>query len=244
MPRKFLTLCSLAVFTLLTTLSATVHAQWTAQITPYVWAPSVSGSLTPFTNAPNLSFNRSFSEGRKDVDGAFFMSGFARKNRLLFLADISSSSSSRRGTVGPGVPAKGKLKQRSMTLAAGWRVHTAPSWNFDVLAGARLWNIRAEVSAAHLLTARNKKNFTDPILAVRSNIRLSPRWTAIAYLDVGGFGLGSRHTIQALITANYQINDNLFLSAGYRRLEVDYRGRSTQVDWTMQGPILGLTWRF
>lgn len=244
MSSKFLTFCSFAALPILAILPTTAQAEWVGQITPYVWAPSVSGSLTPFTGAPNLSFNRRFSEGRKDVDGAFFLSSFARKNKLVLLADVSSSSSSRKGTIPPGISAKGKLKQRSMTLAAGWRVHQAESWALDMLAGARLWHINTNVSVAGMSTVSAKKNFTDPILAVRGNIQLAPRWSAIAYLDVGGFGVGSHHSIQTLITANYQINENVFLSAGYRRLEVDYRGSSTKIDWTMQGPLLGLTWRF
>ncbi|MEO9782231.1 MAG: hypothetical protein ABJH07_10310 [Sedimentitalea sp.] len=54
---------------------------------------------------------------------------------------------------------------------------------------------------------------------------------------------GSDQTIQALITANYQVNDNLFLSAGYRRLDLDYEDGGTKIDWTMVGPMLELTWR-
>lgn len=234
-----------AVIPLLSALPATAQDdKWVGQITPYVWAVGVSGNLTPFTGAPNLSFNRSFSEGRKDLEGAFFLSGFARKDRFVLLADISYSSSSRDGHVPPGIPADGGLKQRSMTLAAGWRVHRAENLALDVLAGARHWDIKAHVNAAGSPLVSTEKSFTDPILALRGNIQLAPRWSAIAYLDVGGFGAGSDHTLQALITANYQVNDNLFLSAGYRHLDVDYRSGGTRVDWTMQGPLLGLSWRF
>lgn len=244
MPSKFVTSCSLAVFLIFAALPASAQTEWVGQVTPYVWAAGVSGNLTPVTSAPRLSFNRSFSEGRKDVDGAFFLSGFARRDRLVVLADVSYSSSARGGSIPPGIPAKGELTQRSMTLAAGWRVNEQESWALDVLAGARIWDINANVNVADVRTASAKKRFTDPILAVRGNIRLAPRWSAIAYLDVGGFGVGSNHTVQALITANYQVNDNLFLSLGYRRLEVDYRDGGTKIDWTMQGPLLGLTWRF
>lgn len=236
--------CVIAIFPMLSALPATAQDKWVGQITPYVWAVGVSGNLTPFTGAPNLSFNRSFSEGRKDLESAFFLSGFARKDRFVLLADVSYSSSSRDGHVPPGIPADGGLKQRSMTLAAGWRVHRAKNWALDVLAGARRWDIKAHVNAAGSPFASTEKSFTDPIFALRGNIQLAPRWSAIAYLDVGGFGAGSNHTLQALITANYQVNDNLFLSAGYRRLDVDYRSGGTKVDWTMQGPLLGISWRF
>lgn len=239
MPRKFLTSCSLAVFPILATLPAAAQDEWVGQVTPYVWAVGVSGDLTPFTGAPTLSFKRSFSEVRKDVEGAFFLSGFARRDRLVVLADFSYSSSSREGRVPPGVPAEGGLRQRSMTLAAGWRAYQEESWALDVLAGARFWNINANVNVTGGPAARVEKSFTDPVLALRGNFQLAPRWSAIAYLDVGGFGVGSHRTVQALITANYQVNDNIFASLGYRRLDVDYRDVGTRIDWTMEGPPFG-----
>ncbi|MEP3331347.1 hypothetical protein [Sedimentitalea sp.] len=241
---KLVTPCALAVFSTLAAIPAAAQDEWVGQITPYIWAVGVSGNLTPFSGAPDLSFNRSFSEGRDDLEGAFFLTGFARRDRLVVLADVSYSSSSRGGRIPPGIPVEGELQQRSMTLAAGWRVHKEKSWSLDVLGGARLWNIKANIDVAGARLARVEKSFTDPVLALRANIQLGLRWSAIAYFDVGGFGVGSDQTIQALVTANYQVNDNLFLSAGYRRLDVDYEDGGTKIDWTMEGPLLGLTWRF
>ncbi|WP_262983254.1 hypothetical protein [Paracoccus mutanolyticus] len=43
---------------------------------------------------------------------------------------------------------------------------------------------------------------------------------------------------------NYQVTDQLYVSAGYRQLNVDYRDGGTRLDVTMAGPILGATWRF
>lgn len=244
MPRKHVISYALAIFPVLAALPAAAQDEWVGQVTPYIWAIGVNGNFTPFTGAPNLSFSRSFSESREDVDGAFFLSGFARKDRLVMLADVSYSSSSREGHIPPGISAEGELKQRSMTLAAGWRVLQEKSWALDVLAGARHWNIKSSVNAGEVFGASVEKTFTDPILAMRSNIQLAPRWSTIAYLDAGGFGVGSEHTVQALLTANYQINDSFFLSAGYRWLDFDYRDDGTKLDWNMQGPILGLSWRF
>ncbi|AYF00260.1 hypothetical protein PY32053_00583 [Paracoccus yeei] len=63
----------------------------------------------------------------------------------------------------------------------------------------------------------------DPIVAARANFTLSLCWSAIVYMDYGGFGAGSESTSQALITANYPMTDRLYLSGGFRRLDVDYR---------------------
>lgn len=244
MPSKFVASCALAVLPVFAASSVAAQDEWVGQVTPYVWAIGVNGNFKPFSGAPNLSFSRSFSESRKDVEGAFFLSGFARKDRFVMLADVSYSSSSRQGSIAPGIKAEGELKQRSVTLAGGWRVLQEETWVLDILAGARHWNIESSVRAPGILRASVKKNFTDPILAVRGNVQLTPRWSTIAYLDAGGFGVGSEHTVQALLTANYQMSDSFFLSGGYRWLDFDYRDDGAKLDWNMQGPMLGVSWRF
>lgn len=218
---------------------------WSGQVTPYVWAAGLGGSITPFTGAPTLSFDKSVSEVIRDSDGAFFLSGYARRGRLVVMGDFSWSSSSKTGTVPPGLPAEGKLTQRSLTLLAGWRAVENEQVTLDLLGGARAWSIKSSVTVAGgAMQASPGKDFVDPILAVRANIALAPQWSAVVYADFGGFGVGSEDTSQFLATVNYQVSDNLWLSAGYRHLNVDYRSGGTAVDVTMAGPLFGATWRF
>lgn len=230
------------------TIAATLPAaaqDWSGQITPYLWAPGLGGDLTPFSGAPTLSFDSSISEVLKDSDGAFFLSAYARRDRLVLMGDISSSSSSKSGMLPVGLPAEGKLKQRSITLLAGWRAVTNDRMTLDVLAGARAWDVKSSIKVAGgMIHAAPGKDFIDPILALRSNIALSPDWSLILYGDFGAFGGGSENTSQIVATANYRVNDNLHVSAGYRQLSVDYRSGGTRVDVTMAGPLLGVTWRF
>lgn len=230
----------------LVSIAGTASAQeWTGQLTPYVWASGLGGTLTPVAGAPGLSFDKSFSDVMEDVDAAFFLSGYARRDRLVFLGDLSWSSSSRDGRLSNGLPAEGKLTQRSLTLAAGYRAVQDSSMTLDLLAGARAWRIEADVSVAGgAIRATRSENFIDPILVARANFALAPRWSAIIYLDYGGFGVGSERTEQVVTTVNYQVNDRLFVSGGYRRLDVDYRSGGTSADVTMEGPLLGLTWTF
>ncbi len=50
------------------------------------------------------------------------------------------------------------------------------------------------------------ENFVDPIVAVRANAPIAPRWTATGYLDAGGFGAGSDLTDQILATVTCEVN--------------------------------------
>lgn len=242
---SFLATAFTALIPVLAAAPASADDRWTGQVTAYVWASGLGGDITPLTGAPTLSFDKSFSEVLEDLDGAFFLSAYARKDRLILLGDFSASSSSRDGLVPPGVPAEGKLRQRSMTLVAGYRAIAEDRVTLDLLAGMRAWRIESKVSAAGgAVQASPGKSFVDPIIALRTNITLAPRWSAIVYADFGGFGAGSERTSQLVATANYQVNDSLYLSAGYRRLDVDYRSGGTKVDVTMAGPIFGATLRF
>jgi len=225
--------------------SATNAQDWSAQVTPYVWATGVSGDITPFTGAPTIAFDSSFSEILNDLDAAFFISGYARRDRFVFLGDLSYSSSSRDGLVPPGVPASGELQQTSLTFAAGYRVVEDPRVSVDVLGGARFWRIKGAVDVPLAgVSVSPSVSFTDPIVAVRANFSLAPKWSAILYGDYGGFGVGSEQTSQLVATVNYQVNDGFYLSAGYRTLSVDYRDGGTRIDATMSGPLFGATWRF
>ena len=123
--------------------------EWTGQVTPYLWGSGLGGTLTPFTGAPTVRIDKSFSEVLEDSDGAFFLSAYARRDRLVLLGDVSYAASSKEGRVPPGLPAEGRLRQSSLPLAAGWRVHEGERVAFDLLGGLRHWDVRAAVAVRH-----------------------------------------------------------------------------------------------
>lgn len=220
--------------------------EWSGQVTPYVWAAGIGGSITPFAGGPTVEIDKSFSDLLEDLDIAFFVSGFVRRDRLVLLGDFSHSSSSKEGRVPTlGIPAEGRLRQTSLTLAGGYRAVESPGATVDLLAGGRAWWLRGSVEVPLAGVDRSPElGFVDPVVAARANIGLAPRWSVIAYGDIGGFGIGSKSTSQLLGTVNYRTSDSLYLSAGYRHLHVDRRTSGTRVDATMSGPLLGATWRF
>jgi opacity protein-like surface antigen len=219
---------------------------WTVQLTPYVWATALSGEVRPLAGGPKLDFDESFADVLENLDGAFFLTGLARKDRLVLFGDLSWSSSSQSGVVGPGVPASGRIRQIWGTVAGGYRVAEGPEATLDLLLGARAWNTNASVSVPVLgLSAETTFRFVDPLLMARSNLRFAPRWSALIYGDIGGFGVGSDQSFQVLGTLNYQVSEQFFLSAGYRYLTLDYKSDDgRELDLKINGPVVGATWRF
>lgn len=218
---------------------------WQSQITLYGWGAGIGGDLRPGRGAPEISFDKSLSEVLEDLDGALFITGFARKGDLVLFGDLSSSSSSRSGIVPPGATARGELEQKSITVAAGRRVLQEPGQSVDILGGIRAWDVEGSVAVP--LGGVNlsfDKTFVDPILAIRGNLRIAPQWSVIGYVDAGGLGVGSDVTYQIAVTANYQATDSLYLSVGYRHLYVDYDNGGASVKTSISGPLLGATLRF
>lgn len=219
--------------------------RWSGQLTPYVWGSGLGGTLTPFTGAPTVRIDKSFSEVLEDSDGAFFLSAYARRGRLVLLGDYSYAASSKDGLIPPGLPAEGRLRQSSLTLAGGWRVFEDDTVRLDLLGGLRQWRINAAVQVPLAGIARSPDlDFTDPLVALRANIALAPDWSLIVHADAGGFGVGSERTWQALATVNYLYGERWAFSAGLRQLSVDYRDGGTRLDATLAGPLLGVSWRF
>lgn len=233
------------------TLPLTAAAQenssdWSGQITPYVWASGLGGSVTPLPSGPTLDFDKSFGEVLEDLDVAFFLAGQLRYRRIVVMGDFSTSTASKEGAVPvPGVgilPAEGRLNQRSITLTGGYRVADQEGLTLDVMGGLRHWSVRSTIDVAGGAISRSPRvSFTDPLVAVKANVGLVPRLSAIAYGDIG---IGSRSTAQLLLTLNYQVSEHIFLSGGYRQLWLEYAKGGARGDVTMAGPLVGATWRF
>lgn len=228
---------------------------WHWQVTPYVWATGLGGDIRPRHGAPTVEIAKSFSDILEDLDAAMFVTGLARKGDLVVLGDLSWSSSSRAGGLpsppAPApLPAEGRVRQTSLTLAAGYRLSDGPLARWDILAGARHWRIDGRLSAPTVpglfpgARLSGSHDFTDPIIAARGNLTLGPDWSAIVYGDLGGFGLGSERSAQLLGTVNYRARDGLYLSVGYRHLMVDYRKDGARFDLQLGGPLLGMTLKF
>lgn len=223
----------------------------TVQITPYVWATGFGGTLRPGPGAPTVHVGKSFGELIEDVDAAFFVSGLIKHDRLVMVADLTHSSSSREGLVPTGnpalpvVPAEGKLSQTSATALVGYRAVEQEGASLDVLVGGRAWWIRPKAAVPALnLSASAKASFVDPVFATRLNIKASPRLSFLLYGDIGGFGASSEVTGQAAATANLRVAKNIWLSGGYRYLYVDYKSGNVRTSAALAGPLLGATVAF
>lgn len=226
--------------------------EWRFQLTPYAWAAGMEGRIRPVAGLPTVEVERSFGELLSNSDGAFFLTGSARKDDWLLLGDFTWSSSSQAGNVTvPGapvaLPARGGTDQTSLTLAGGRTVARDDRSHFDLYAGLRLWRVEAEAAIPALaLAASDRISWADPVIGARFNASFTPRLSGIVQGDIGGGGVlgGADTTLQLLATANWQVSPRAYVSAGYRHLSFDYRKDGRVLDIALNGPLFGVTWRF
>jgi hypothetical protein len=137
----------------------------------------------------------------------------------------------------------------------------------DVFGGVRAWWQRADASLAltgtvnigdlalnadRTLSASQSVSWADPLVGLRLRHQIAPGLNFVASGDVGGFGVGSQFSWQALAAINYDfcVRNNVTWSGmlGYKALFVDYSKGSGltryEYDMTMHGPIFGITARF
>jgi len=91
-------------------------------------------------------------------------------------------------------------------------------------------------------------SWADPILGLQLRHEIAPHHRLRLRGDVGGFGVGSQFTWQALGAYAYEFSSGTTSYAavlGYRAIGVNYNpGGSNSVDLVLHGPVLGLSMRF
>jgi hypothetical protein len=177
----------------------------------------------------------------------------------------------RLATLGIGASAGLTVQMIIAELAAAYEIaRLDPGTAVDLYAGGRLWWQRAEADFAvsgtltglgplgltltrdGTVSASGNVSWVDPVVGARLRHTFRPGLDLVVSGDVGGFGVGSKFSWQALAALNYEFKRTKDVSwnamIGYKALNVDYTKGSGitqyEYDMTMYGPIFGITARF
>jgi hypothetical protein len=152
---------------------------------------------------------------------------------------------------------------------ARWGAGSSPGSGtaLDLYAGGRVWWQQADAhlsiagtvniggltrNANGTFTASGDVSWIDPVVGLRVRHEFAPGIDLSVSGDVGGFGVGSKFSWQAIAALNYEFLNRGGVSwsgmIGYKALSVDYSQGSGlsqyEFDMTMHGPIFGVTARF
>lgn len=152
---------------------------------------------------------------------------------------------------------------------ARWQHSESSSTAIDLVGAFRYWNnsftvgldaaANVDFSRLHLdrsfgltVARENAIQWVDPVLGVRLRHQFTPRQQITLRGDVGGFGLGSQFSWQAVGVYSYSwtLDGGQHLAAllGFRALSVNYFSGSgpdaVGINETLYGPVIGVSYRF
>jgi len=224
---------------------------WSFNISPYVWAASLDGSIAPFPRAPTADVDVSFKDIFENLDIAGMLFAEARYQRFAAYTDlvytsISADADTPFGILFDDIDAENEIFIG--TFGGSYRAIDTEHASLALLAGARVWSVDTEVKLnGNLLQDRkfeDDQSWVDPVIGLHGLYRFDNGIFITSFSHVGGFGVGSHLTWDTFGALGYQFNESISAVAGYRHLEVDYKHDGFVFDVELSGPVIGMTIRF
>ncbi len=219
---------------------------WSTRLTLYGWLPSISGSQSGPDEVPFVNLDA--TDVLDALQGAFFGTAEVRKGKIGFLldyvyADLSSDGTTKR----LDLPVDVGTTVSMGTFAVAYRVHEQPDAFVDVFGGARPFSVEASGSLTLPVVGDIDRSTTvdwvDPLVGVRGHYQFAPDWGFTGILDVGGFQSDDT-SWEAIGTVNYDFNETVSALLGYRYLSIDYESDKARLDLALEGPMLGIAFKF
>jgi hypothetical protein len=221
----------------------------TGSVTLYGWLPAVDADMT--TTQGGFSDTAAFSAGDliDDLDAAVFGTAELRQGRVGAVLDVvytSLSNGQNRG--GPfSTRVDGDLSLLLITTAASYRVYERGTAYAEILAGGRFNRADMGITTsrdAPVPTSRAagiNRVWFDPLVGIRLGADITERLAIRVLADIGGFGVGSELTYEAVAALSYAITPGVSAVLGFRYTAIDYDADRMKLDIKMYGPTLGLT---
>jgi hypothetical protein len=197
------------------------------------------------TNSTKVDFSEVFD----NLEGAFSInfSGMHKSNFGFMFDYLYLSVSADKATIlgtNLDVGLTTKLAQLAGTYRFGSEPHT-----FDAVAGIRYLGVEVDVDFDRLpISLSEEKYVVDPIIGMRYKWKIADKWDLKLYGDIGGFGIGSDFTWQALGVVDFWPWQHVGFTGGYRALNYEFeddKGATTfELDLLLHGPILGVSFRW
>jgi hypothetical protein len=221
---------------------------WHIAVSPYLWFPGVHGTIVgPGGNG--LGFRASPADLLSNF--RFGLMGAVEAQHKWFVTSIDmmwirleDDNARAFPTVG-ATSANMKATEFLLAPKVGVRLINQEKIKVYALTGFRYWHLGENLEFNPSLLGANfsgSQNFVDPLVGGRIQMALSPKIVVSILGDVGGWNTGSKLEYQAAGLLGYKIKPALTLQAGYRYLNVDYRGsRGIAFNATTAGVIFGAT---
>ena len=227
---------------------------WSYQFEPYLWGLAIDGDVG-IGRITGRDVNVDFGDVLDNLDMAFMgrfevhhSNGWGVAFDYAYM-DLSDDLKSQRGGV---LDAQVKLGVFEALLV---RRTQSGDGLIDYFAGLRWYDAGVDVMFDPVilpgtLSAGINEDWIDPVIGVRWMNPLNEKWSFLLHGDIGGAGVGSDFTANAIAGFHYKIKESMVLDLQYKALWVDYEtGTAGQpgffkYDTTTHGPIIGLIFKF
>ncbi len=237
---------------------------WELEITPYAWVPRIDVK----TEDPILGqrhFKASIKDVLENLDIAAMGRVSGRWHRWVSVVDVfwSKLKEDNTATVGPlrvdldteqqMVLAQALVGYRLFRQAGGFLGNPERGdqreFGFDFLAGLNYTYLENQAEPKLLLPQANFQRHIEssndwfaPALGLRIHNDFTTRLRFETLASVGGFGAGDAPDISWLITSllSYRFTDHWLVALGHRAVIT----QGNAVDVRMQGPMIGIGYRF
>jgi len=209
-------------------------ARWSFTLEPFLWLAGIEGeggdgSAPPVDIGENVSL---FGQ----IDGGFLLALEARapEGRFSMLADgLYLSLADDEGSL------QTDTDVWMVELGAGLPLG-ASAW--EAIAGLRYVDLEFDTEIAGLGTD-SQEDWIDPWVGARGTIPFGESWAFGCRADVGGFGVGTQFTWQALAGLEVDLGKSVRLDVGYRAISLDFDDGDLEYDALIRGPLIALAFR-
>jgi hypothetical protein len=219
---------------------AASDSAWQFELTPYLWGATIGGDVAAADDtrisAPAPGDSSFFS--LDNLQGAAFLAFEAKRDQWRLMLDGVYIDFADDVLSGPLVTISERIKGFIVDAAVGYRVASAPQW--EILGGARYFQIENDLQLKPGPRARSEKSWTDPFVGARFTHPITENWQLNLRADIGG--LVSADLMQNYsLNIDYRMSERIKLRIGYRYLDTDFEKGRFEFDVSAKGPLLGVT---
>jgi hypothetical protein len=234
----------------------TVADQWRFEVTPYLWAPGIKGTIG-LDNGLAKSADYSSSNVLSNLKSGGMVSAEAHYGKWGIMGDLVSATLQNSGSVPVMTPEgaarvadKITLQQTILTGAVTYTFANTKNAYVDGLLGVRAIDVTATLNGdlvdTPLKETISKTTSTvDPIIGAKGRYRIADSsWYIPFYGDIGSGGGTTNITWQAMVGVGKSFGKLIDASLTYRALYYDMKAGGVLQKTTMQGPQIAVTFKF
>jgi hypothetical protein len=234
------------------------ETEWRHTLSVYAFLPArTSGDST--VAGVTVPLDLDFGDALELLDFAAAGRYEAWRGDWGFIIDANYVSLEADGSLPtPGsAPFSADIRQEWLGLLAAYKAVDAIGGNgqryaIDLQAGVRYNSLRQEItvtSPAPIPVLGGDEGWWEPVVGARGTWVLNERWTAIASLELGGFGAGGNDLqVGANVGVDWRPWETTSLFIGWRYFSMDYSDTLStgafEYDVEQHGPVLGVKFRF